>query len=534
MNLEYNHTINFFSDEINQIKIDFIRNKSLLINSFKNELSNWISQNILQFSKLSQFDFVKLKNTQINGLVGREIQNAISDVYIKYQNKLNTLNTLNSLIQFKIQDKIDYQFYKKNIKEHKIGDLKYFQVKLKSNNLSKVCTYLSKYYNPTLISYIKSQLNENIDDNKKEFYNLILFYINKFGDRLIQLCLNKRNRILENLFKIPINFNSLTYSAINTCKIINYNKNKKSKISYFISLTGFKNITEDGKLHIPIKFSKKYHKDINLFINKSKQVTYNISITKDNRIKISLTFLNTKEINVDDSETIGIDTNIKHNLFTLSNGLSFDFDRDLIKNYVKTKLKFDKKKKLNYVFSEKQEKRIIRWNRKIDGHYKSKVHELIELCKSNNINHLVCEDLFVKNKTFILSEEFCNIKYSRLINILHLNNFKNILESQCINNNFQLSVVPSHYTSQRCSCCGYIDANNRKTQEQFHCLECDYEDNADINAAKNIKFYKDSDVLNSKLLNQNEREWYIPKKLNKFKIRDILDSYYDSNIVKIQ
>ena len=530
MNLEYNHTINFFSDEINQVKIDFIKDKSLLINSFKNELSSWISQNTLEFIKLSQFDFVKLKNTQIIGLVGREIQPAISDVYIKYQNKLNTLN---SLIQFKIQDKIEYQFYKKDTKKNKKGDLKIFQVKLKSNDLSKVCTYLSKYYNNNLIEFIKNQLNENIDDNKKEFYNLILYYIDKFRDRLINLCLNKRKRILENLFKIPIYFKSLTYSAINNCKILNYNKNKKSLISYFISLTGFKNITNDGKLHIPIRFSKKYHKDINLFINKSNQITYVISITKDNRIKISLTFLNTKEINIDNSETIGIDTNIKHNLFTLSNGESIDFDRDLIKNYVKTKLKFDKKKELNYVFSEKQENRIIRWNRKLDGHYKLKVHELIELCKSNNINHLVCEDLFINQKSFILSEEFYNIKYSRLINILHLNNFKNTLESQCINNNFQLSVVPSHYTSQRCSKCGYIDSNNRKTQEQFHCLECDYESNADINAAKNIKFYKDSDVLNSKLLNQNEKEWYIPKKLNKFKIMDILDSNYDSNIVKI-
>jgi len=42
------------------------------------------------------------------------------------------------------------------------------------------------------------------------------------------------------------------------------------------------------------------------------------------------------------------------------------------------------------------------------------------------------------------------------------------------------------YTSQRCSKCGYIHKDNRKTQEKFLCLNCEFEANADYNAAKNI------------------------------------------------
>ena len=510
MKLEYSHNINFYSDKINQVKFDLIKRKAMIITNFKNELSQWIIQNPDEFIKLSKFDFQKLKNTQIEGLVGREIQPAIDKVYINYQAKLNTLN---SNIKFKIQDKIVYTFYKNNTKNKKIGELKSKEIKFKSTDLSKVCIYLTKYYNPTLIPYIQSQLNKDIDNDMKEFYNLILHYIDKFGDRLINLCLNKKKQLFNELFTVPLVFKPKTYTAKNTCKILNYNKNKKSKISNFISLSGFTGITKDGRLHIPVSFNKKYHRNIELYDNKSKQVTYTITITDDNRIKISLTFSNTKDINIDNSESIGVDANIKHNLFTLSNGHQIDFDRELIKSFIKTKLKFNKKRKLNYVFSKKQEIRLIKWNRKLDGFYKSKTHELIKYCKDNQIEHISCEDLLIQKKI-------------KTASVLHLNNFKNIIESQCINNNIQFSLVPSNYTSQRCSCCGYIDSNNRKTQEQFHCLNCNHEENADINAAKNIKFYKDSDVLSEKLLKQNDYKWYVPKSLTKDKIKEILfDSF---------
>ena len=46
--------------------------------------------------------------------------------------------------------------------------------------------------------------------------------------------------------------------------------------------------------------------------------------------------------------------------------------------------------------------------------------------------------------------------------------------------------VQPQYTSQRCSRCGYISPNNRKTQSQFSCASCGHEANADLNAARNI------------------------------------------------
>ena len=45
---------------------------------------------------------------------------------------------------------------------------------------------------------------------------------------------------------------------------------------------------------------------------------------------------------------------------------------------------------------------------------------------------------------------------------------------------------PAPDTSRTCSCCGVIDIGSRKDQATFECLACGHEDNADVNAAKNI------------------------------------------------
>lgn len=50
----------------------------------------------------------------------------------------------------------------------------------------------------------------------------------------------------------------------------------------------------------------------------------------------------------------------------------------------------------------------------------------------------------------------------------------------------EVRYVDPKYTSQRCSCCGYIAKGNRTKQADFECVICGYKANADFNAAKNI------------------------------------------------
>ena len=53
-------------------------------------------------------------------------------------------------------------------------------------------------------------------------------------------------------------------------------------------------------------------------------------------------------------------------------------------------------------------------------------------------------------------------------------------------NGGNLVIVPAAYTSQTCHQCGHVARENRESQAAFHCVECGYEANADVNAAKNI------------------------------------------------
>ena len=53
-------------------------------------------------------------------------------------------------------------------------------------------------------------------------------------------------------------------------------------------------------------------------------------------------------------------------------------------------------------------------------------------------------------------------------------------------NGGRLVVVPAAYTSQTCHKCGHVAKGNRESQAVFHCVECGYMANADVNAAENI------------------------------------------------
>ena len=51
----------------------------------------------------------------------------------------------------------------------------------------------------------------------------------------------------------------------------------------------------------------------------------------------------------------------------------------------------------------------------------------------------------------------------------------------------QFVPVPAHHTSQRCSACEHVAADNRPSQSVFRCTSCGHEANADVNAAENIR-----------------------------------------------
>jgi putative transposase len=49
-----------------------------------------------------------------------------------------------------------------------------------------------------------------------------------------------------------------------------------------------------------------------------------------------------------------------------------------------------------------------------------------------------------------------------------------------------LVAVPPQNTSRTCPCCGHVSADNRQTQARFMCVECGFEENADVVGAINV------------------------------------------------
>jgi putative transposase len=64
--------------------------------------------------------------------------------------------------------------------------------------------------------------------------------------------------------------------------------------------------------------------------------------------------------------------------------------------------------------------------------------------------------------------------------------FRRQLDYKLAWNGGHLIAVPPQNTSRTCPCCGYVSADNRPTQARFECVECGFEDNADVVGAINI------------------------------------------------
>nr|WP_321271379.1 transposase [Alcaligenes faecalis] len=64
--------------------------------------------------------------------------------------------------------------------------------------------------------------------------------------------------------------------------------------------------------------------------------------------------------------------------------------------------------------------------------------------------------------------------------------FRRQLDYKLAWNGGWLVAVPPQHTSRTCPCCGHVSAENRQTQARFECVECGFEENADVVGAINV------------------------------------------------
>ena len=348
----------------------------------------------------------------------------------------------------------------------------------------------------------------------------------KFGfERLYSLALQKRIRVIKHYSEHPIEFKSLTFSGrCRKQKIVDYNKRFGSVINAFISLSGFSKKSFD----IPVKFSKNYHGNMKEYAKSSNDYEYTLTFDeKHKQVNVHLCKDGKRYIPQAGDNVVGIDVNCKHNLFSLSNRTTYGYDRKLVNEYCKLATATDKlKENKSYVVGKRRQRKLDTLKMKM---VKSEQQLIANICKTlreQGVNNLVMENLDNSfGKCYVKDSSNEAINYNRKVKFLGLSSLKNEFEHIGRKYDIAVSTVHASYTSKMCPICGCIEDENRPTQENFECIECGYKDNADFNAAINIRNRVCEAVLRNALLKQLDNGAFEPKNLKREKVKNVLLSF---------
>ena len=361
-----------------------------------------------------------------------------------------------------------------------------------------------------------------------ELYQNIIDKCAKFGfDRLLKLALSRRNRTIKHYSEHPIEYKSLTFGGRSRKqRIIEFNHNYNSEINAFVSLSGFSKQSFD----IPVKYSKDYHGRMRSYRKNSADYEYLIKFD-EYRKQVSVIYVKDGERYVPEAQDkiIGIDVNSKHNLLSLSNGETYDFDRKLLEDFCELSLHIDelKTKNKNYEIGKRKQRKLDTLKNKINKYEENLIAQVCKHLSEQGYHHIVMENLDNSfGKCFINDEN--DVNYNRRVKFLGLSSIKDKFEHIGRKYDIAVSLVHSYYTSKQCPKCGCIDDDNRKTQEAFKCVQCGHEANADINAALNIANRVGITVLCKTLLKQSDNGTYLPKLMKRWKVKEVLLSFRNS------
>ena len=527
MIIDSKYTKKFVSDSLTKQKYNELHDFAVYLRNFKNQLSLEINNNLLRYLDISPLNFVTQMRKKYKSFISSSFDKQLYvQVITCYQNKFKAIQRK---LTFERIEFNGFECYKRNTKKNNKGDFKKVILKRYKSSLSICLSYLARYGNENIVEYITSCIN-NVDDNKKAFYNNILRCISKFGlDRLLSLTLSRRNRVIKHYSEKPIEFKSLTFSG--RCRkrdIISYNNNYNSVINSFVSLSGLNRKSFD----IPIKFNKDWFGNMKDYHKKSNDYEYTITFNeKQKQVNIHICKDGERYIpTVDDnSNIVGIDVNVKHNLFSLSDGSTYDYNRKLVNDFCKLSTYLDKVKEKQgkeYKVGKRYQFKLDKLREKICKSNQQLISNMCKDLKKNSITHIVMENLDNGfGKSFVKDKNNNDINFNRIVKFLRISNLKSEVEHIARKYDIAVSTVQSYYTSKMCPICGCIDNENRTNQEEFSCIECGFESNADINAAVNIKNRVSVTVLRYKLLKQMDNGTFIPKSLEKDKVKEVLLSY---------
>ena len=533
----------------NDIYYEFY-NYAIKMREFKNELSKIFYDHFYDvlrkdFTKIDE-EFNLIKQNYKNSITNsKNFQDAYRDVKAMYQSMIS-----NNFEWSKKQETLSYltKFYSVNLKQF-LSDKKF--VKGLKPHQSKAYKLLD--YDEQKVEKIVTIRRQRMFKNCKciEFKSLTFTnsgFINSYEQFITKypkniLALNKYKRQT----RIQRGLKGKDLKVLKTNALIKIHLGKKN-------------------YDLPIRLNDKYHADELLktiaqsYAGNNKvahQFTNTIQIDEFKKEIIVKFAVKVKKLPQPDSmnKVLGVDTNVKNNFFYCSSGKRFVARKKLIKYIADTDKKLkeaknnkfkkeeleiknnnslnrkEKAEKLNElkkkrVFNKKERYMALRNNRRKKALMNYMTSQLCRYAKSQGYDQIVIEDLqFVFSKCYITNKEF-EVNYNDLFSILRLRELKQVIPRIANRSKYFLSVsiTPASYTSQTCNVCGYIDKSNRPNQHTFKCKNCGHTDNADFNAAKNIRDRIVNPVLRTLLHDKQDGKQYTfePRKIKYKQIKDIL------------
>ena len=467
-----------------------------------------------------------------------DIQEARFDVYVKLKNMYNAceFSSVRTKIKKKPKDK-------KKLEELKLRkNYKSYKNESYESDLSTLISYICKQ-----ISYsdyisnkdiLREQLEKNLIDIELQTKKIFIYLENKVNsvtsqnsmykkwiklitkfsyERILTLCVKKYLNVLNR----KVTFKKLTITHKNTISSLKTQIGINNNLKKFNAFLNF-NIPKQGEIALLFRYNQNYHMDLKDFMISGTQKTkledlekfptgyrqtqFKFTINVDtlyNQINIyyalEKTSKNSAVYTRFDSELIqnynnyvGVDVNIKNNILALSDGKTFKANKSLIKKCIRfdnARKRCQKNKDLNHnprPYGKEMLFRQQKNNRRSKWYLEQLVNEFLDYCEEKDYNHIVMENLNLKENKFEAKNKD-GINYNRIASLLHLNDIKHVIKRLANKRDIAISWVNPKYTSQQCPICGYINKNNRITQEVFCCENCFHNNNADINAAVNIK-----------------------------------------------
>lgn len=346
--------------------------------------------------------------------------------------------------------------------------MKSIKIKLNKSNSAKlqklidifnILSYISKEY----LSLRQMEMEAKTFKPFKEHY---VYFRKKYP--------NINSGILQNNLRQQ---DSMIKSFISWCKkkhkIVSFPKAPRVSIPLRNDMFHFEYNKETKTFNAWLKFLKTYFPlnlcEYHIKSLKDMDSVSDSSIIKDKQGILCLRLcFKTKPSKANGNKTLGVDLGIVKPI-VCSDGHMIGYG-----GYIKhKKLEFGKKRARHQKLKEQITQKQFRWTNDLN-HKLSR--ELVDYCLQQDINVLGLEALkgsHLSNKKFR--------KYTWAFKDLIA---KIVYKSE--NAGLKVVRVDPKFTSQRCNSCGQKSRDNRQTQSDFMCGNCNHKSNADINAAKNI------------------------------------------------